>query len=266
MTARVTPLVDSHAHIFTRAMPLIAQPRHTPQYDFTLQDYLAQLDRHGIRYGVIAAASPWGDYNDYTVQSVGATLDRLRGTVILHPGKTYDLAAMKRSGICGVRLPYIGLPQLPDVTTPEYRKLLRAIADQDWHVHLHVEGRHIPALLPLLENSGPKIVIDHLGRPAPDEKRGSAGYRAIVDSVRRGKSWIKVSCGYRIGEVAKEHFRGFLDDLGPERLFWASDCPFVGHEGQFPYHATIDWLAEQLPDAHQRELVFGSNALKFYFE
>jgi predicted TIM-barrel fold metal-dependent hydrolase len=265
MTERVTPLVDCHAHIFTRAMPLIPNPRHTPTYDFTLQDYLGQLDQHGIRYGVIAAASPWGDYNDYTVQSVGATLDRLRGTVILHPGKTYDLAAMKRSGICGVRLPFIGLPQLPDITTPAYRTLLRAIADQDWHVHLHVEGRHIPMLLPLLEKSGPKIVIDHLGRPAPDEGKDSAAFRAIVASVQRGKSWIKVSCGYRIGEVAKEHFRGFLAELGPERLFWASDCPFVGHEGQFPYAATIDWLAEQLPDPHQRRLIFGANALGFYF-
>ncbi|MEY4641019.1 MAG: hypothetical protein RLZZ227_1013 [Pseudomonadota bacterium] len=271
MTQAVIPLVDSHAHIFTRAMPLIANPRHAPKYDFTLQDYLAQLDNHGIRHGVIAAASPWGDYNDYTMQSVGATLDRLRGTVILHPGKTYDLAAMKKQGIVGVRLPYIGLAQLPDITTADYRKLLRDIADQDWHVHLHVEGRHIQALLPLLEKSGPKIVIDHLGRPAPDDRLSpgrerSAGFRAIVDSVRRGKSWIKVSCGYRIGEIAKEHFRGFLSELGPERLFWASDCPFVGHENEFPYAATIDWLAEQLPDAEQRRMIFGANALEFYFD
>jgi predicted TIM-barrel fold metal-dependent hydrolase len=266
MTQAVTPLVDAHAHIFTRAMPLISNPRHTPNYDFTLQDFLGKLDQHGIRYGVIAAASPWGDYNDYTVHSVGATLERLRGTIILHPGKQYDLAAMKRQGIVGVRLPYIGLAQLPDLTTDAYRKLLRDIADQDWHVHLHVEGRHIPALLPLLEKSGPKIVIDHLGRPAPDEKKGSAGYRAIVDSVRRGKSWVKVSCGYRIGDIAQQHFQGFLDELGPERLFWASDCPFVGHEDQFAYQATIDWLAEQIADAEQRRLIFGANAFEFYFK
>ncbi len=51
--------VDAHAHIFTQAMPLIANPRHQPRYDFTLQDYLAQLDANGVQYGVIAAASPW---------------------------------------------------------------------------------------------------------------------------------------------------------------------------------------------------------------
>lgn len=266
MSATMTSLrVDAHAHIFTQAMPLIENPRHQPTYDFTLQDYLAQLNANGVQYGVIAAASPWGDYNDYTAQSVAANLDRLRGTIILHPGKQYDLAALKRQGIVGVRLPFIGLNPLPDITTVAFRKLLRDIADQDWHVHLHVEGRHIPALLPLLETSGPRIVIDHLGRPAPDEHKGSAGYRAIVDSVLRGKSWIKASCGYRIGTVADEHLAGFLEELGPERLFWASDCPFVGHEGQLSYADTLHWLLDRVADEHARRLILGDNAYQFYF-
>lgn len=265
MTGKAGLRIDAHAHIFTRAMPLIANPRHRPAYDFTLADYLAQLDANGIDKGVIAAASPWGDYNDYTAQSVAAHPERLRGTVILHPGKRYDLAALKQQGIVGVRLPFIGLDPLPDITTADYRALLRAIADQDWHVHLHVEGKHIPALLPLLENSGPRIVIDHLGRPAPDEPRGSAGYRAIVASVQRGKSWIKASCGYRIGPVADEHLAGFLDELGPERLFWASDCPFVGHEGQLGYADTLQWLLDRVADPEARRLILGENALQFYF-
>lgn len=258
------PRVDAHAHIFTRAMPLIANPRHQPTYDFTVDSYLAELDRHAIDFGVIAAASPWGDYNDYTVSSVAAT-PRLRGTVILHPDKQYDLAALKRAGIVGVRLPFIGLAQLPDLASDAWRTQLRRIADQDWHVHLHVEGRHIPALLPLLENSGPRIVIDHLGRPAPDEPKGSAGYRAIVAAVQRGRTWIKASCGYRMGPVADAHLLGFLQDLGPERLFWASDCPFVGHEGQLRYADTITWLETLVPDPDVQRALFGTNAFAFYF-
>lgn len=257
-------MVDAHAHIFHRQMPLIANPRHTPDYDFTLRDYLQQLDANGVQYGVIAAASPWGDYNDYTVQSVAVT-PRLRGTVILHPGKRYDLAAMKQQGIVGVRLPYIGLAQLPDLTTPEYQKLLRDIADQNWHVHLHVEGKHIPALLPILEKSGPRIVIDHLGRPAPDEGMGSPAFKAIVSSVQRGHSWIKASCAYRIGARAAEHFQGFLQELGPERLFWASDCPFVGHEGELTYADTLRWLEAQVSDVAVRRKIIGENAYAFYF-
>src|SRR5690606_16629206 len=94
---------------------------------------------------------------------------RLRGTVILRPDvEKYIMEMMKADGIVGVRLPFIGLDTPPDLGSFEYRRLLRRIADLDWHVHLHVEGRRLPALLPQLENSGVKIVVDHLGRPAPD--------------------------------------------------------------------------------------------------
>jgi predicted TIM-barrel fold metal-dependent hydrolase len=265
-TAQLVPLVDTHAHVFTTDMPLITKPRHKPNYSFTEHDYLAQLDAYGVQFGVIAAASPWGDYNDYTIRCVGNNLNRLRGTVILYPGKVYDLAAMSERGIVGMRLPFIGLDTLPDISTSDYRKLLRQIADQGWHVHLHVEGKHLPALLPLLETSGPRIVIDHLGRPAPDEGTDSAGFKAIVKSVHSGKSWIKVSCAYRIGAIAATHFQAFLQQLGPDRMFWASDCPFVGREGEVTYADTINWLAEQVSDENVQRKLLGENALQFYFQ
>ena len=257
------PLVDTHAHIFLQSMPLINNPRHAPKYDFTVENYLAVLDQHGVKYGVLAAASPWGDNNDYMVESVGKH-PRLRGTVILHPGKTYNFKHMSANGIVGVRLPFIGLPAVPDITTPDYQKLLHQIADAGWHVHPHIDGKHLPALLPILEKAGHNIVVDHLGRPAADEPVGSAGFRALADSVKRGKSWIKVSCGYRIGVRAEEHFFGFLQELGPDRMFWASDCPFVGHEGQFPYADTIKWLTDRISDETVGRKLMGQNAQKFY--
>jgi len=79
-----TPLVDAHVHVFTRDMPLIDNPRHAPTYDFTVEQLIATMDAHGVPFAVIAAASPWGDYNDYTIAALRAH-PRLRGTVILKP-------------------------------------------------------------------------------------------------------------------------------------------------------------------------------------
>ena len=78
------PLVDCHAHVWTRGMPLVANPRHRPKYEFTTEQYLSELDAHGIRFGVLAGASIFGTYNDYTIAAVGAH-KRLRGTVLLDP-------------------------------------------------------------------------------------------------------------------------------------------------------------------------------------
>ena len=262
----ITPLVDAHAHIFTRDMPLIDNPRHSPEYSYPVEEYLAQLDTCGIRYGVIAAASPWGDFNDYTRQCVNAN-PRLKGTVILHPEKLdqYPLETMTDEGIVGIRLPFIGLQTLPDIRSRAYRRLFSRLAELDWHVHLHVEGKRIPDLMPYLVDAGPRLVIDHLGRPAPDDDRDCPAFKAIADAVNGSKAWIKASCGYRIGSVADNHFQAYLQQTGPERLFWASDCPFVGHEHEFDFQDTITWLAGLFDNPDHARQIFGENALGFYF-
>lgn len=256
-------VVDAHAHIFTQDMPLNDNPRHSPVYDFTVEDYLAVLDRHGVALGVIAAASPWSDYNDYIIDSVKRH-PRLRGTVIVKPSvEKYILEFMDRDGIVGVRLPFIGLKEKPDLSSFEYRRLLRRIADLGWHVHLHVEGRHLPDILPLLEKSGVNIVVDHLGRMNSPDGDNRAAFDSLVASVQKGRTWIKSSGAYRIGAGADAVFRALLDSVGTERMVWASDCPFVGEE-HVNYQDTMDWFAERLPDADDRRRVFSENAVKLY--
>ena len=57
--------IDTHVHVFTTDMPLIDNPRHAPKCSFTHEDLIATLDSNGIDRAVVAAAGPWGDYNDY---------------------------------------------------------------------------------------------------------------------------------------------------------------------------------------------------------
>ena len=257
-------IVDAHAHIFTQDMPLNDQPRHSPDYDFTVEDYLAQLDKHEIRFGVIAAASPWSDYNDYIIDSVRNN-PRLRGTVIVNPGvEKYILQFMNQDGIVGVRLPFIGLKQKPDLTTFPYRRLLRRIADLDWHVHLHVEGHHLTELIPQLEASGVKVVIDHLGRLSSTKGENEQAFQSIVASVKKGRTWVKASGAYRIGNGAAEVLRALLDSVGDDRLLWDSDCPFVGEESKVSYEETIQWLDDLLPDESSKRKVFSENSISLY--
>jgi predicted TIM-barrel fold metal-dependent hydrolase len=258
--------IDAHVHVFMSDMPLIDNPRHAPQYSFTHEQLIAILDNNGVDRAVIAAASPWGDYNDYIQASLRAHRERLRGTAIFKPPvERLVLEAMSRDGFVGMRLPFIGLPRLPDITTFDYRALFRRLADLDWHVHPHLEGEDLPKILPVLEASGVKIVVDHLGRPDPKSGINSEGFKALLRSIDKGRTWVKLSGGYRLGPQAKEVARELLRVAGPDRLVWASDCPFVGHEGQFPYQSTIDWLVEAIPDAGARAKIFGATARELYF-
>ena len=258
--------IDAHVHVFTTDMPLIDNPRHAPTYGFTHEDLIKTLDANGVERAVIAAASPWGDYNDYMLAAVRAHPKRLRATAILKPTvDRFALEAMDREGFIGVRLPFIGLPKLPDITTFEYRAFFRRLADLDWHVHPHVDGEDLAKILPTLEAAGVKIVVDHLGRPEPRTGINSEGFRRLIRSIEMGRTWVKMSGGYRLGPQSKDYARELVRSAGPDRLVWASDCPFVGHEGQFAYKATIDWLDDAVPDAEARRKIFGETALKLYF-
>ena len=105
--------IDAHVHVFTTDMPLIDNPRHAPTWSFTHEQLIATLDQNGVDRAVIAAASPWGDYNDYMLAAVRAHPERLRATAIFRrPIERFELEAMGREGFVGVRLPFIGLPTL----------------------------------------------------------------------------------------------------------------------------------------------------------
>lgn len=259
------PLIDSHVHIFHRGMPLVPDPRHQPSYDFTVDDLLAVMDQYGVSHAVIAAASPWGDFNDYTQEALRRS-PRLRGTAIVEPGvERVVLEDLARSGFVGIRLSAISMKSLPALDSWEYRKLLRRLVELDWHVHVHATNDQLPVLLPPLQRSGVKIVIDHLGRPRPEHHPDSPGCRALLEAVAAGQAWVKLSGGYRLGPHAGDFARLLVKELGCERLFWASDCPFVGEESRMNYLSSIEWLTQAVPDTKQQQQIFFDNALRFYF-
>ncbi|MDP2779621.1 amidohydrolase [Devosia sp.] len=259
------PLVDAHAHVFKRDMPLRDNPRHAPDYDFTLEDFIGVLDAHGVGQAVLAAASPWLDYNDYVIDCVRHS-PRLRGTVILEPSvERIVMQDMDRAGIVGVRMHLIGLDRLPDLSTFEYRRTFRRIADLDWHIHLHADGKDLVDLLPVFEACGAKLVVDHLGRPTPEDGVDCAGFKAMMRSIEKGRTWVKASGPHRLGfKESAGYLKELLRQTGDTRIVWGSDCPFVGTEGT-RYQETIDWFQDAVPDLAAQHRIGGLNALELYF-
>lgn len=272
------PVVDAHAHIFTPDMPTADSAWMKPDYAFTADDYLRVLDAHGVHFGVIAGISIFGTYNDYMIEQLRRQ-PRLRGTVNIDPATDrYTLERMKADGVVGVRLQLSRRKELPDLASEPYRLLLRRVADLNWHVHLAVEGPQLPAVLPALEASGVRIVLDHFGHPDPVEGLENAGFRALLRSVDKGRTWVKLSAGFRLTwesrgtgtpdpramQLARQTAAKLLQTAGPERLLWGSDCPFVGHETSLTYQDALDCLHEWVPSPRARRQI-SDTALKLYF-
>jgi len=247
-------------------MPLVANARHRPEYEFTTEQYLAKLDAHGIQYGVLAGASIFGTYNDYVLEAVRQH-KRLRGTVLLDPSTDRQtMERMNEDGIVGVRLPWISLSTIPEIDSDPYRGLLRRIADLDWHVHLHVGRGRLAAILPHVEASGVRIVVDHFGNPDPAMGMQSPDFQTMLRSIEKGRTWVKISAGNRVGrEAAKLYASELLKSAGPERLVWGSDAPFAGFESSTTYQQTLNDLVDWVPDPVTRHQIGSITPMKLYF-
>jgi predicted TIM-barrel fold metal-dependent hydrolase len=263
-TASVGPLVDTHAHIYLKDQPVVGDASHRPQRSFTTHDYLDTLDANGVLFGVIAAPSFLGSYNDYTLSAL-AQHRRLRATAIVEPDiDLYSLKAMDAAGIVGIRFSLRGYAGVPDLSTPVYRRLLRRVADLGWHVHIYAEGERIAALAPQVLDSGANLVIDHFGNPNPQQGENAPGFQAILRGVQTGRCWVKVSGAYRSPGCNHAALAAtLLREAGTERMLFGSDWPFVGHEDAITFAQTVAWFDSVIPNLAQRAEI-GRTAARLY--
>jgi predicted TIM-barrel fold metal-dependent hydrolase len=260
------PIIDTHAHVYTRDMPQPGTAWHRPPADATTEDYLATLDKAGVHFGVLAAASTFGDYNDYALEATRRH-KRLRTTVIVKPDiEPAILRDMHESGAVGIRLQFRNAAAPPDLAAYEYRRLLRRVADLGWHVHLHDDVHRLPRYLDTLLAAGPRLVIDHLGRPSPEHGTESESFRAVLRAVQGGRTWIKVSASFRLTppDYAAAVFPVLLKEAGPERLMWGSDWPFAAFEDRVTYERVLADYYRYVADARIRQAI-DRTALAFYF-
>ncbi|HVY86935.1 MAG TPA: amidohydrolase family protein [Caulobacterales bacterium] len=281
MTVAEPPIVDSHVHIFTQDMPLVAHAWNKPAYSFTAEDLLATLDAHGVHFAVIAGISLYGYYNDYMIAKL-KQYPRLRGTVNISP--TIDrgeLQAMKEAGVVGMRL-FLSSQlsgEVADIRGEDYQRLFRRVRDLDWHIHFLAQDDVFADALAVLRSAGVKLVIDHFSNPAYGEGPNCAKVAAALKAMESGDTWMKISAGFRFSpraaqrtladyararETEAEFDRFLLDRADHKRLLWGSDCPFVGHESAVRYQDTLDSFYHAVPDARMRRQI-SDNALNLYF-
>lgn len=223
--------VDTHAHVFTRALPLIPTRRYAPAADATLADYFAELDRHGVGAGVLVQPSFLGTDNGHMLAALAAASERLRGIAVVVPDVAdRALDQMGRAGVVGIRFNLIG-DEPKKLARPEWRALARRVAARGWQIELHAHGGDLPDLLDLLDPVGTPLVIDHFGRPDPARGCDDAGFRRLLAAGPRGNIWVKLSGSYRLGGAdAAAYARALINSLGPGRLVWGSDWPFTQFE------------------------------------
>ena len=266
-------MIDTHIHLFLRGLKLAAVRRYAPDYDATVEAYLALMRETGISRAVIVQPSFLGTDNSHMCGIIQRHPALFRGIAVVDVDVSDDeLDRLDASGIVGIRLNLDGLP-LPDFSSAAWKRLFEALRQRRWQIEVHRQGRDIPALIDPLLDTGLDIVVDHFGRPDDEAGVDDPGFRHLLTRGGSGHLWVKLSASYRNGDqgrgaaTAVQAARMLIDSLGPRQLVWGSDWPHTRHETRQNIPATLQELRTWVPSESMRRQILESNPARlFHFE
>ncbi len=243
------PFIDTHAHVFLRSLPMVANRRYTPGYDASLSRYMQVLADHNVGCGVLIQPSFLGTDNSYLLESLDAYPGALRGVVVVSPDVPDDvLIDMNQRGVVGIRFNMIG-KDIDEMAQPDNQSLMRRVAQFGWHVEVQARGGDLPTVFRHMERFDGHIVIDHFGLPDPRLGLRDPGFRQLLRESETGRTFVKLSAGYRCHGLDVAPLAGaLLATLGPRRLLWGSDWPWTQFEKDRTYLGAAADLSRWLPD------------------
>jgi predicted TIM-barrel fold metal-dependent hydrolase len=263
-------IIDTHAHVFRRGLPLAPGARYTADYDATPEDYLKQLDANGMSHGVLVQISFLGTDNSYLVDALKASNGRLRGIVVVDPAiSEAEMKALDGAGVVGMRLNLVGRP-IPDFASELWQAHLQRIAALGWQVEVHREAKDLPQIVGPLLAAGVTVVVDHFGRPDGALGVADPGFQYLLTQGATKRLWVKVSAAYRNGKdgagekTALEAYPLLKGALGVDRLLFGSDWPHTAFESSVNYANQKAFFERMVTSADERRMIMGDNAAKLF--
>jgi predicted TIM-barrel fold metal-dependent hydrolase len=276
---------DCHTHIHPdpATFPFFAGRSYTPEPALPRQ--MAALHKAlGIQRVVIVTPSVYGTDNSATLYGMKARGKDARGVAVIDD-KTPDreLDAMDTAGVCGVRLNLLtaGIND-PAVGRERLRGALARVANRPWHVQINTSPAMVAAVTDLVATSRVPVVFDHFAGARAELGLEQQGFRELVELVRSGKAYVKISAAYRSSTVAPDYpdivpFAKALIAANPDRILWGTDWPHpdpVTPPGRRPTDVTpllqiddgrlLNLLAVWAPDPAIRRKILVDNPARLY--
>jgi predicted TIM-barrel fold metal-dependent hydrolase len=276
---------DAHTHIFgdPARFAFFAGRGYTPEP--ALPPEMAALHRAlHVQRVVIVTPSVYGTDNSATLYGIKARGAKARGVAVIDARTTEsELDAMGAAGVRGVRinLSSEGVSD-PSVGRQRFQAAVARIGPRLWHVQMFTNLQMIEGLKDLVAASPVPVVFDHFGGAQAALGARQAGFAELLELVRSGNAYVKISGVYRASRLAPDYadaapLATALIAANPDRILWGTDWPHPDSDPVPGRKATdvtpllalddghlMNLLPRWAPDAAIREKILVSNPARLY--
>jgi predicted TIM-barrel fold metal-dependent hydrolase len=271
---------DCHTHIHAPQFPYFEGRVYTP--DMAMPDEMAALHKAlRIQRVVIVTPSVYGTDNRPTLFGMQARGADARGVAVIDDKTSEsDLDAMGKAGVRGIRLNLAtGGTNDPAIAGKRFQSAAQRMKSRDWHVQVNTSLAVIAALKEMFAASPVPVVFDHFGNARPEDGAQQPGFDALVDLVRSGVAYVKIS----VNGDGRADYSGFaplakaLIAANQDRILWGTNWPHPNSAtpaGRKPTEFTPVFQADDglvlnqlplwAPDAAVRRKILVDNPARVY--
>jgi predicted TIM-barrel fold metal-dependent hydrolase len=273
---------DCHTHIHgdPATFPFFAGRVYTPE--LALPEEMAALHKAlHIQRVVIVTPSVYGTDNAATLYGMKARGADARGVAVIDD-KTPEsgLDAMGRAGFRGIRLNLAtGGTNDPAVARQRFQAAADRMKRRNWHVQIYTSLAVISAIKDAVAASPVPVVFDHFGGAQATLGLQQPGFGELLELVRTGKAYVKISGAYRASKLAPDYadaapLARALIAANPDRVIWGTDWPHPNSVGgstatvtplyQIDDGRLLNQLPVWAPDAATRKRILVDNPARLY--
>ena len=275
---------DCHTHIFgdPKKFPLFSGRAYTPET--ASPEEMSALHRAlHIQRVVIVTPSVYGTDNSATLFGIKARGATARGIAVIDT-KTSESAldAMNRAGFRGIRINLGAEQSDASLARRRFQGSIDRVKKHNWHIQMYMSLAAIPGIKDLVQASPVPVVFDHFGGAQAGLGLQQPGFAELVELVRSGKAYVKISGAYRLSTQAPDYpdaapFAKALISANPDRIVWGTDWPHPNSttpEGHSPEEVTalfqiddgalLNQLVVWAPDAGIRKKILVENPARLY--
>ena len=242
--------IDAHVHVWTsdtKKYPLAPGYRREQMQppNFPPEELLSHARPCGVSRIVLIQMSYYGYDNAYMLDTMRRFPGVFSGVAVIdETARPRDvMRRLAKQGVRGFRISPKGSPLDRWLGTPGMAAMWRCGSEENLSMCCLIDPDAVPAVDRMCEKfPETPVVIDHIARIKADSKSRDEEVKALCNLARHKLTTVKISAFYALSKIYLDLapvIRRLLEAYGPERLMWATDCPFQVQDG----HTYLDSIA-----------------------